>query len=225
MNRLNKKIAIMGAVLFLSLSGILYFIVVQKKEATDWQTIGGIEAGFSQADMESSSGRKTVARDKSSFEEKSSFEDWEKGNDSLEEKRKVYICGSVVNPGVYEVSGDARLDDLLKLCGGASEDADLGDVNLAAAIADGEKIYIRNKEEAKQEKKVLKEEAAKEDGRININTAGREELMTLPGIGAAKAEAILAYREAAPFVSVEDLMKITGIKQGVFSKIKDFIKV
>lgn len=209
MNHLNKKFVIMGAVLFLCLSGILYFIVGQKKEAEDWQTIAEAEAeaGFSQGSSEPLS------------------EDAETDEKSLASARKVYICGAVVNPGVYEVSGDERLDDLLKLCGGVCEDADLGEVNLAATIEDGEKIYIRNKKEAKQENKVLKEETAEQDGRVNINTAGREELMTLPGIGAAKAEAIVAYREAAPFVSIEDIMKITGIKQGVFSKIKDYIKV
>ena len=65
-----------------------------------------------------------------------------------------------------------------------------------------------------------------DDGRINLNTATQEELMTLPGIGEAKAKSILAWREDhGSFEQIEDIMKIEGIKEGVFSKIKDYVKV
>ena len=64
------------------------------------------------------------------------------------------------------------------------------------------------------------------DGKININTAGKDALMTLPGIGESKADAIIAYREAqGKFQNTEELMNIRGIKEGIYNKIKDLIIV
>ncbi|MEG1742210.1 MAG: helix-hairpin-helix domain-containing protein, partial [Acetivibrio sp.] len=103
------------------------------------------------------------------------------------------------------------------------------------------KIYILTKKEAKKRRKEMsqKESLTKEsketadvlepsesDGKVNINTASKAELMTLTGIGEAKAEAILSYREKnGTYGSLEDLMKIEGIKSGVYNKIKDYIKL
>jgi len=191
---------ILGAALFLCLSGILYF-VAQNHTKNDWKSADTIET-------------ETAFSETTSDTMEEAIED---------EKMKVYVCGAVVSPGVYEVSMDDRLDDLINLCGGFCEDADLNDVNLAACLTDGEKIYIMTKEEAK---KATKETVEESDGLVNINTATLEELMTLPGIGKSKAEWIIAYREqTARFESIEDIMKIDGIKEGAFKKVKDFIKI
>ncbi len=205
---MNKKIIILGAALLLCLSGILYFIA-QNQSKNNWESADVIE-------MDTAFSESTSKPNEDIKEEPNE-----------EQKMKVYICGAVVSPGVYEVSEDDRLDDLMDLCGGFCKDADLNDVNLAACLTDGEKIYIMTKKEAKKAAKETHESSDEaSDGRVNINTATKEELMTLPGIGKLKAEWIITYREqTARFESIEDIMKIDGIKEGVFKKVKDFIKI
>lgn len=135
----------------------------------------------------------------------------------------VYICGAVVNPGVYEVSEGARIFQVLELAGGLTEDAAVTELNQAEPVQDGQMIYIPTLEEAAVQ--AAKEQEAA-DGRVNINTASVEELMRLPGIGESKAQSIIAYREEhGAFAGTEDLMNITGIKAGVYEKIKNSIKV
>lgn len=146
------------------------------------------------------------------------------------EEVEVYICGAVKNAGVYTLEEGMRLHDLLDLCGGALEDADLEAVNLARVVADGEKVYILNKKEAKKLNQNQETDKAamtsKTDNRININTALKEALMTLPGIGEAKAESIINYRESIkPFEDISDIMKIEGIKEGIYNKLKDKITI
>jgi competence protein ComEA len=137
----------------------------------------------------------------------------------------VYICGAVANPGVYELTGGSRICDALDAAGGFSEDAGTTYLNLAEFVSDGQKIYVPTQEELTVEL-AAEEEAAADDGRININTASKEQLVTLPGIGDAKADSIIAYRtEHGAFSTIEEIMEIPGIKEAVFSKIKDFISV
>jgi competence protein ComEA len=137
----------------------------------------------------------------------------------------VYICGAVANPGVYELTGGSRICDALDAAGGFSENAGTTYLNLAEFVSDGQKIYVPTQEELTVEL-AAEEEAAADDGRININTASKEQLVTLPGIGDAKADSIIAYRtEHGAFSTIEEIMEIPGIKEAVFSKIKDFISV
>lgn len=132
----------------------------------------------------------------------------------------VYVCGYVEKPGVYELKSDARICDALELAGGVLEDGKPEALNQAEHMTDGQTLYVPGKQE---EAEVLE---ASEDGLVNINTANKDELMTLPGIGESKAELILEYRnEHGAFQSIENLMDIQGIKEGVFNKIKDAIKV
>lgn len=131
----------------------------------------------------------------------------------------VYVCGKVVNPGVYQVPADARICDVLILAGGVLEDGNAEGLKQAEHMTDGETIYVPGKDEGTEEACLV------DDGRININTATKEELMALPGIGDSKADVIINYREEhGAFQNVEELMKIPGIKEGVFNKIKDNIK-
>ncbi|MDR0221628.1 MAG: helix-hairpin-helix domain-containing protein [Lachnospiraceae bacterium] len=154
----------------------------------------------------------------------------------------VHICGAVASPGVYEVPSGSRIFEVLELAGGFTAEAATDAVNLAAPVLDGSKIAIPTVAEAEAAGAAI-DWVSNGDGSVgtagvndyggggstdlvNINTASREALMTLPGIGAAKADSIILYREEnGGFKAIEDLMKITGIKDGVFSKIKDKIRV
>lgn len=135
----------------------------------------------------------------------------------------VHICGEVKNPGVYQFVKEPRVLDVIEKAGGFTKKADQSAVNLAESVSDGTQLTIQAKEKKKKQK-ATDEEA--NSGRVNINTASKEELLTLSGIGESKATQILSYRESnGGFQKIEDIMNITGIKEGVFNKIKDYITV
>ncbi len=139
----------------------------------------------------------------------------------------VHICGEVNTPGVYIVKENSRLIDLVELAGGLTKDA-TNSVNLAQIVSDGQRIEILSVED---EKNLLKNNSIPEENKIssnlvNINTATINELMTLTGIGSSKAKSIISYRDSNNgFKSIEELMNIEGIKEGVFNKIKDSITI
>lgn len=143
----------------------------------------------------------------------------------------VYVCGEIANPGVYTLPEGSRVCDVFALAGGFTTEAATDYWNQARVLTDGEMIYVPTAEEVKNRQ--LEPESGNpqsvdtDDGnKVNINTASKEELMTIPGIGEAKAAAILAYRqENGPFTSLEELMNVEGIKDGVFSKMKDYVKI
>ena len=142
----------------------------------------------------------------------------------------VHVCGAVKNPGVYELVADSRVIDAVEAAGGVLENSALDAVNLASTISDGEKIWIPTYEEAEEmelAKKVLPDTQIAEDrNKININTADSTLLCSLPGIGETRAQSIIAYREEyGAFESIEEIMKVNGIKENSFQKIKDFIVV
>lgn len=154
--------------------------------------------------------------------------------EGLPETLYVHVCGAVNAPGVYELKTDARIYEALEAAGGMTEDAAADWINQAEALSDGERIYVPTQEEAEESAQSVSGRWADPNGnaggsvsdKININTATKEELMTLSGIGASKAESILKYRqEHGNFQNIEDLKKIEGIKDGVFNKIKDDITV
>lgn len=156
----------------------------------------------------------------------------------------VYVCGAVEHPGVYEIYEGMRVFEVLELAGGMTSEADLEWINQARTVTDGQQLRIYTREETAQMKSsglsegadmvsgeaepsgVPEEKKTAGEKKVNINTADREELMTLPGIGEAKAEAILSYRqEHGAFGSIEEICQISGIKEAVFSNIKDRITV
>lgn len=151
----------------------------------------------------------------------------EQEQETLEKIIYVQVSGAVASPGVYELPEGSRVFEAIELAGGILENADAGQMNQAKPLSDGEMIYVRSQGEAEAagavETQVLGQQ---EDGKVNLNTATEEQLMTLPGIGQAKAKSIIAWREKnGNFSQIEDLMEIEGIKEGVFSKIKDSIRV
>ena len=140
----------------------------------------------------------------------------------------VYVCGAVNAPGVYELKEGARVFEAIQLAGGLTEAAAADAVNQARIVTDGEQIRVPTVEEAQNQGAGVAGEVTEgtENNKININTAGKEELMMLTGIGEAKAESIMDYREKnGSFTSIEELMQIEGIKEGVFNKIKDDITI
>lgn len=151
-----------------------------------------------------------------------------KDHQSETEKVFVYICGQVQYPGVYELDPGARIFEAIQLAGGVTDQAAPEAINQAKPVTDGEQIYIPSAEELQIDGTGvgMKVTEGADNGKININTAGKEELMTLAGIGEAKALSILNYREEhGKFESVEQLMEIEGIKEGVFNKIKQDITI
>lgn len=135
----------------------------------------------------------------------------------------VYICGEVVFPGVYEVAAGSRIWDVLLAAGGFTEEASAESVNLAKRVEDGMQITVPSLSEAEEQKQEAERKAA---GLVNLNTASKEELCSIPGIGESRAEAILKYRDTqGGFSYVEEIMKVDGIKEGLYAKIQDKIYV
>lgn len=135
----------------------------------------------------------------------------------------VYVCGAVKEPGVVVLPEGSRGQDALEAAGGFAEDAALEAVNLAEVLTDGMKLYFPTPEEAVEAEREAQERDA---GLIDINTAGVELLCTLPGIGEARANAIIAYREEhGAFGSTEEIMRVSGIKDSAYNKIKALITV
>lgn len=131
----------------------------------------------------------------------------------------VYVCGAVEQEGVYSLPAGSRIYEAIEMAGGFREDAAKAEVNQAEVLQDEERVYVPTFAE------VLSEEE-QADGKVNLNKATKEELMTLPGVGASRAESIIQYRnENGGFKSIEEIMLISGIKEGLFEKIKDLIKV
>ena len=185
---------------------------------------------------------------------KGSSEACENAKDSVPsgtEQIAVYVCGAVKKPGVCYLPFGARVCDALEAAGGFTADADSQWLNQAKLLADGEMLIVYTAEETAQMKDqgVLRGDAAPADAqskagaaasdavetpgsgasgeaKINLNTASKEQLMTLPGIGDAKADAIIRYRtETGLFASTEDVMNISGIKNSVYEKIRDRVTV
>ena len=161
---------------------------------------------------------------------------------------KVDIKGEVNAPGIYTLSSNARVIDVIEASGGLTENADTSVINLSKKITDEMVIIIYSRdqvnsfEETKKMEKYLQEKCEEPDenslrngacisnkeqitGKININTASKEELMSLNGIGESKAEKIIQYREQNPLQTIEDLLNVPGIGENIFAQIKENIIV
>lgn len=128
----------------------------------------------------------------------------------------VDVKGEVNSPGVYRLTESSRVFQAVELAGGLTSDSFTRNVNLAKILKDEEVIYIPS----------VYEEESKDVNLININTASKEELMLLDGVGESIADNIITYRnEFGPFSSIEDIMNVPNIKTGIYEKIKNYITI
>jgi competence protein ComEA len=133
----------------------------------------------------------------------------------------VYIIGEVNNPNLYEIESNKRLNDLIILAGGLTEQADLNSLNLALSLSDEMKITIPSKNS-----NPTNNDNPNNNGKININTASISDLDKLHGIGEAKAKAIIEYREKyGPFAEIGHIRRVDGIGDVTYENIKDNICV
>lgn len=193
-----------------------------------------------------------VQQEESAEQEQQSLEQSVAEDSSQPQTIFVHVCGAVKSPNVYELPSGSRVYEAVQAAGGFAEDADSNYVNQAQTLSDGMKLVIPTMEQTKaliSEGEgesligIVEEQGSANgsgitaagmdtgqsdtaDGKININTASEAELCNIPGIGATRAAAIVAYRqEKGGFSSIEDIMNVSGIKEGTYEKIKDNIKV
>ena len=138
----------------------------------------------------------------------------------------VHVSGAVQEPGLYELPEGSRIAAAVEAAGGFSEDAATDGVNLARVLFDGEQIVVPTIEEAAAGSTSEGSSTTSSSSLVNINTASASELDTLPGIGPATAEKIIADREAnGPFTTIEDLKRVSGIGDKKYENLADLICV
>lgn len=152
----------------------------------------------------------------------------------------VDIKGCIKKPGVYKVDKTSIVNDVIKLAGGFTKNAYTKNINLSKHVSDEMVIYVFNKKDFTTTVKnevsfttevinydncITTKEATTKNDIVNINTASKEELMGISGIGASKADLIIAYRLEHKFSKIEDIMNVSGIGESLFEKIKKYITV
>ena len=153
----------------------------------------------------------------------------------------VHVSGAVRNEGIVELKEKSRIADAIEMVGGVTEDAYMKDVNLATILEDGMKIYIPTKEEVEKQGENINDSVSKDrnldiynngsntskkNNKVNINTASKEELDTLPGIGESTANKIINYRkENGKFKTIEEIKEVSGIGDSKYEQIKNLIEI
>lgn len=149
----------------------------------------------------------------------------------------VDVGGEVNNPGLYELKENARVNDAINAAGGTTDKADLTDVNLAYILTDAVKVIIPAKNSANSVNSVKNVSVINsginstssnniQSGKVNLNTATKEQLKTLTGIGDSTAQKIIDYRNGnGKFNNVEDIMNVSGVGDSKYQKIKNDITV
>ncbi|MEH7798264.1 helix-hairpin-helix domain-containing protein [Bacillus safensis] len=141
----------------------------------------------------------------------------------------VEVKGAVRKPGVYTFQSDARVEEAIQRAGGFTSKADSIEINQAAKLEDSMMIYVRKQGEAERETQTASADASagveKSEG-VNVNQADAAELQTINGIGPAKAEAIITYREEhGEFQQIEDLRNISGFGEKTIERLKSQLTV
>ena len=220
---MNKKHLIMIVVVFfIGITGVVFYM----NRSNDSELVD-CDTQISYSEEADSNSKEATDKDNNSKEASTS------SKDNKNKKIYVHICGEVNEPGVYELKEDARVIDAIEAAKGLTQAASQQSVNQAEKLEDSQQIYIPSIKEVKEDvnQSVKSSDSNSSinnegNGKININTASQEELTTLPGIGVAKAQKIIAYRQQnGSFSKIEDIMKISGIKEGLFNKISENITV
>lgn len=176
-----------------------------------------------------------------SIENKIVIEKKEEKSSSIEEKVSIYkvdIKGEIVNPGVYPFNDNERIIDLINKAGGLTSNASTKNINLSKKLTDEMVVVIYNKEEINietpiefEQTNIIQNEVSSNLNKevsnklVSLNTASKEELMTLSGIGESKANSIIEYRNKKKFNSIEDIKLVSGIGESLFEKIKNSITI
>lgn len=206
----NKKIQyIMSAVIFIVL-GIAYFVYQNQDKCSDGDYFQMADERFVQEET-------TAA-----------LTDVLHGESALKDGKMiyVYVCGHVENAGVYTFAEGSRRFMAVDAAGGVTKDGTTEFLELAGVLSDGERIYVPSIEEVEEQEFLAAGTGGVKNSLVNINKASKEQLMSLPGIGESRAEQIIQYRETnGPFQDIGDIMKISGIKEAAFAKIKEYICV
>ena len=154
---------------------------------------------------------------------------------TIEEAKTITcdISGEVKSPGVYTLDAGSRLNDLITMAGGLTEEANIDVINRAAELTDGIKIFIPNINDNQYSSSVMTEsynmtvannKSGPDNGKISINNASLEELQKIPGVGPVTAQKIVEYREnAGGFSSIDELLNISGIGEKTYKKIQDYV--
>lgn len=140
----------------------------------------------------------------------------------LEDNIIIDISGEIKNPGIYKMKGKVRLYEIIDKAGGLKEEANVNSINQARYVKDGEKIIIPS---SRNSQSMDTESISNENNLVNINTASKEELLKLPGIGEVTAEKIINYRDNNNFTKIEDLKNVNGIGIATYNKLKNLICV
>lgn len=141
---------------------------------------------------------------------------------------KVHISGEINKPGVYDIKDNYRLEDLVNDAGGLTNNADINRINLAMKLEDQMHIIIPNKnnqENNQTQDQLVTPTNTNENKKININSADKNSLMTLPNIGEKRADAIIEYRQKNKFNKIDDIKNVSGIGDKYFEAMKDMIVI
>ncbi len=139
---------------------------------------------------------------------------------------RIHVIGDVLEPGLYILPPDSIVKDAIHAAGGSLPGADLDTINLAAPLSDGQQIYIASDQKTSSTPDTSTSSITTPSSKMNINTAKAPELENLPGIGPSLAQKIIEYRQNhGPFLSLEDLLNVSGIGPAKLDQIKDLIIV
>jgi competence protein ComEA len=231
---MKKKEKVIGSIAILCISVV--FILIGYKMSTPKENVSAIDYKDIFAETDKISEEKGVGKVisvQSSNTNQNNNNNNNNNNNAEDTNIKVDIKGAVKNPGVYEIKIGSRVTDLINLAGGTTTDADLDATNLSLKLSDENCVVIYKKGEGEKIKNFqsgisnpISLNSPSEDKVININSASKEELKTLTGIGDAKADAIIKYRETnGGFKSVEELTKVDGIGEKTLSKFLDKVDI
>ena len=221
---MKSRLQLIVVLLFIGTAGIIFMLsgrtTQSNDNSVDLEVVEGDEANYS-TDITSQMMKSEIVHQNENSPQEEEIKN--ENNPENPEMIFVHVCGAVKKEGVYQVINSARVVDAIKAAGGLTKAAASYGINQAELLKDGMQIYIPTKKEVKVNK-VIPSGLPSVTGASDISK--NEELMKLNGVGEAKAALIINFRETnGGFKNINDLMKIKGIKQRFFDKIKDSICV